>query len=140
MIFSDYTEACKHFFIDTGFEQSKSVTDDIKAYQLLGNYMVSNNLTFNQLVDGKFEITKPILKNNEIADKILNDLNIHQKYGGRPHDEFNLGIYLSYDNGYLWFTNAYGVDGIWCKGLPTKESILNLIQSAKSDTLGTRPY
>ena len=139
MIFSDYTEACKHFFIDTGFEQSKSVIDDIRAYQLLGNYLVSNNLTFHQLCDGSFEIIDNSVKNNEIAEKILNDLNIHREYG-RVHDEYNLGIYLTYDDEYIWFTNAYGLDGIWCEGLPTKESLLYLIQLAKSDTLGTRPY
>lgn len=140
MIFSDYTEACKYYDIDTGFEQSQSVTDDIKAYQLLGNYMVSKILSFNQLNNGRFEIVDSTLINNEIADKILNDLNIHREYGGRVHDEYYLGIYLSYDDGYLWFTNAYGVDGIWCEGLPTKESLLYLIQLAKSDSLGIRPY
>lgn len=56
MIFTDYIEACNHFNIDIGFIQSKSVADDIKAYLLLGDYMVANDLIYKQLNDGRFEV------------------------------------------------------------------------------------
>lgn len=54
--FNDYVEACEHFNINLGLKLDEGEETQIKAYQLLGEFLDENNLSCEHTVDGYFEI------------------------------------------------------------------------------------
>lgn len=62
LTFEDFIDACKHFNINLGLFEQTTIEAEIKAYQLLGEFLQEHNLACYFRLDGSFEISKNIAK------------------------------------------------------------------------------